>query len=76
MTAALGAGALKFIEMREGAKFRVDLKGLNALRLERAGLDPERIAVSPECTACRSDKYWSHRVTGGERGSQAAVIQL
>ena len=48
----------------------------NALRLERAGLDPERIAVSPECTACRSDKYWSHRVTGGERGSQAAVIQL
>lgn len=76
MTAALGAGALKFIEMREGAKFRVDLKGLNALRLERAGLDPERIAVSPECTVCRSDKYWSHRVTGGERGSQAAVIQL
>lgn len=76
MTRALGAGALKYIEMHEGGKFHVDLKGLNRLRLERAGLSQAHIAVSPDCTACRTDKYWSHRVTGGERGSMAAIIQL
>ena len=57
-------------------KFRVDLKALNAKRLESAGLDPEHIAISGDCTACLPEKYWSHRATGGVRGSQAAVIQL
>ena len=76
MTRALGAGALKYIEIKDGGKFHVDLKGLNRLRLERAGVLEEHIAVSPDCTACRPDKYWSHRVTQGDRGSQAALIQL
>ena len=76
MTEALGAGALRFIEVLPNGKFHVDLKGLNALRLERAGVLGAHIAVSPDCTVCLSDKYWSHRVTRGERGSQAALIQL
>ena len=76
MTEALGACALRYIEVLPNGKFHVDLKGLNALRLEQAGVRGEHIAVSPECTVCRSDKYWSHRVTRGERGSQAALIQL
>ncbi len=40
------------------------------------GLDPARIAVSDECTMCRPDKYWSHRVTGQRRGSMAAAITM
>ncbi len=57
-------------------KYMVDLKAINALLLDRAGIRRENIEVSPECTSCRSDKYWSHRVTKGRRGSQAAVILL
>ena len=76
MTEALGACALPFIEVLPTGKFHVDLKGLNARRLEGAGLKPEHIARSPDCTACRPDQYWSHRVTHGERGSQAAMIAL
>ena len=76
MTEALGAGALRFIEVLPNGKFHVDLKGLNALRLERAGVPGAHIAISPDCTVCHSDKYWSHRVTRGERGSQVALIQL
>lgn len=76
MTHALGAGALRYIEMRDGGKFHVDLKGLNLLRLKRAGVAEEQTAVSSDCTACRPDKYWSHRVSNGARGSQAALIQL
>ena len=76
MTAALGVRATPFITPIQHGKFLVDLKGINAMRLERAGLAPEHIAVSGDCTACQPDKYWSHRVTQGVRGSQAAVIQL
>ena len=47
-----------------------------AMRLERCGLLSEHISVTDDCTACLPKKYWSHRATGGVRGSQAAVIQL
>ena len=76
MTAALGASALPFISGGEGGKFHVDLKGLNRLRLERMGLLAGHVETSPDCTMCSPDKYWSHRYTKGERGSQAALIAL
>ncbi|MEA4956069.1 MAG: peptidoglycan editing factor PgeF [Pseudoflavonifractor sp.] len=76
MTAALGASVLPFLSGGGGGKFHVDLKGINALRLERAGLSPDHVDLSPDCTFCRPDRYWSHRYTGGERGSQAALIAL
>ena len=46
------------------------------LRLEKLGLEREHIAVSDVCTMCQHDRFWSHRYTRGERGSQAAMIQL
>ena len=42
----------------------------------RQGLTEDHIAVSPDCTVCLHDKYWSHRFTKGERGSQGAAIAL
>jgi YfiH family protein len=71
----LGSAAAGFIT-KPGDKCHVDLKGVNAWLLRRAGLTPDNIMISDECTACQSSKYWSHRVTGGKRGSQAAVIFL
>ena len=76
MTEAMGAAALSSIEVLPTGKFHVDLKGLNAKRLESAGLDPDHIAVSADCTCCLPEKYWSHRYTHGERGSQAAMIAI
>lgn len=76
VTEAFGACALKHIQFQENGKFHVDLKGLNALRLEKTGLLPEHIAVSTVCTMCQHDRFWSHRYTHGERGSQAAMLQL
>lgn len=60
----------------EPGKFLVDIKLVNALRLQAAGLPAANIAISPECTCCLPDKYWSHRYTKGVRGGQAAVIML
>ena len=76
MTAALSTAVLRHIRIKENGKFAVDLKAINAMRLEQAGLDPAHIAVSDLCTACHPDKFWSHRLQGTSRGSMAAVIQL
>ena len=76
MTETMGACTLPCIEALPNGKFRVDLKALNVRRLEGAGVLPEHIAVSRDCTACLGEKYWSHRVTRGRRGSQAAMIAL
>lgn len=68
---AFGNEAKQFIR-KEGEKYRVDLKAVNALALRHAGV--ENIEISDECTMCRPDRFWSHRITGAARGSQGAVI--
>lgn len=75
MTAALGSLAEPFMT-RTGEKWKVDLKAINAAVLERSGLLREHIDVSRDCTCCQHDRFWSHRYTKGERGSQAAVMML
>ncbi len=71
MLARFGPAAEESIR-REGEKYYVNLKELNALSLKRAGV--ASVTVSSACTACESSRFWSHRVTGGHRGSQGAVI--
>ena len=69
--AVLGEEAEGFI-VPAGEKFRVDLKGVNGALLRRAGV--REIEISTECTACRPDRFWSHRRVGNDRGSLAAII--
>ena len=71
MCAALGSEADPFIHAN-GSKYHVDLKGINALWLRRGGVT--NVEISTDCTACSPDRFWSHRITGGQRGSQAGVI--
>lgn len=73
MIAALGEEAKAYI-LPKGEKFLVDLKGLNALWLSRAGV--EQIHIAKECTACEPNRFWSHRRVGNARGSLAAMITL
>lgn len=63
-----------FFAVGDSGKYMVDLKEADRQRLVQLGLDNVNISVSDECTFCNCDKYWSHRKTKGERGSQAAVI--
>ena len=55
-----------------GIKYYVNLKEINALSLRRAGV--VHIDISDACTACQPHRFWSHRVTRGQRGSQGAII--
>ena len=55
-----------------GEKFHPDIKAVNELALRRAGVT--HVEISEDCTYCQHDRFWSHRFTKGERGSQGAVI--
>ena len=68
---AYGSEADAYVE-RRGDKYYLDLKAINALALRRAGLT--HIEISDVCTYCQCDRFWSHRASHGERGSQGAVI--
>ena len=71
MIAAFGSEVEQFIR-KSGEKYYVNLKEINALILRRAGV--RHIEISGACTACEHDRFWSHRVTRGQRGSQGAII--
>jgi copper oxidase (laccase) domain-containing protein len=70
--AAFGPEAERYIR-KKGEKYLLDLKAINAMVLNRAGV--RHIEVSDACTMCSPDTFWSHRVTKGDRGSQGAIIQ-
>lgn len=76
LTEAYGAAVCgRHIERKE-PKWHIDLVGLNRELLLETGMKTEHIDVSCPCTMCMSDKFWSHRKTGGRRGVQGAFIVL
>lgn len=78
LQAALGQGITPYtppLPERPG-KYAVDLKGLLAWRLCRAGLAPAHIDTLSLCTACHPELYWSHRKLGPARGNHGAMIAL
>ena len=76
MLSSFGDCAKDCIENLPTGKFRVSLPHLNLLTLLDCGIPEKNITMSDECTCCKSDLYWSHRKTGGIRGTMAAVIVL
>ena len=59
-----------------GGKFTVDLLQANRQVLLDCGVNDENITVSDICTKCSSELLWSHRATGGKRGTMAAFMCL
>ena len=55
-----------------GEKYYVNLKEINRHALSAVGV--QHIEISDACTVCEHDRFWSHRVTRGQRGSQGAII--
>ena len=68
---SLGDEVEEFIR-RQGDKYYVNLKEVNALILRRCGV--RHIEISSSCTVCEHTRFWSHRFTRGQRGSQGAII--
>lgn len=55
-------------------KYMLDLRGVVQKRFEQLGVLPQNISLVGECTMCHPELYYSHRYTGGVRGSLACVI--
>lgn len=72
MVRCYGEDAVKEYIRPVGDKHYVNLKKINALSLARAGV--KHIELSQSCTVCQCSRFWSHRVTGGQRGTQAGII--
>ena len=56
--------------------WHADLWEANRAVLLQSGIAPANITMSGECTVCRPDRYYSHRLCGVRRGSLCAVIGL
>ena len=69
--AELGKAADEWIR-KENEKYYVNLKEINAQFLRRAGVT--QIEISDACTLCDTDRFWSARRFGSQRGSQGALI--
>lgn len=64
----------KFIFPKKNNKYMIDLLETNKQILIRAGVPESNITVSDLCTKCNSDLLWSHRATGGKRGTMCAMM--
>ncbi len=67
--------AQRYITAKNGGLW-ADLPAMNVALLQDAGIAEEQISVCDRCTCCRPDLFFSHRATGGLRGTMAAMICL
>lgn len=59
-----------------GEKYYLDLWEANKQSLIQGGVDPLHIETSELCTKCHSERFFSHRVMGINRGSAVAILAL
>lgn len=62
--------------VKDNGKYQCDLWAANRIVLSEVGLLQENINISGVCTCCNSDLLFSHRKTGGKRGSLAAFLSI
>lgn len=61
---------------KQAGKYQLDLWLANRKVLEQAGLTREHIAVTDICTCHNSAYLFSHRASGGRRGTMGAFLML
>ncbi len=54
----------------------LSLQTANYCQLVDVGVTSESISISPFCTACCTDNFYSHRAEGGQTGRMFSFIQL
>lgn len=67
---------LTAVHKEQNGRVTLDLVEANVRLLTSAGIRPQHIEVASDCTACRTDRYFSHRAERGLTGRIAAVVAL
>jgi YfiH family protein len=68
------AGAV--IEGNIAGKYQLDLKRVNQLQAEKAGISAEHIELTPLCTSCAKERFFSYRAEQGCGGRFVSAIAL
>jgi YfiH family protein len=63
------------VSVRSGVR-ALSLQEANVRQLAQVGVSPRNISVSPFCTACRTDLFYSHRAEEGKTGRMLSLIRL
>ncbi|MBO9999338.1 MAG: peptidoglycan editing factor PgeF [Cyanobacteria bacterium SID2] len=58
----------------EPGKVRLDVRRAIVLQLDRLGIQPEQIAVSPHCTYQDPDRFFSYRRTGEKNVQWSGIV--
>ena len=58
------------------SKGHIDLWGMNKQILIDSGVPAQNIELPDLCTMCNTDLFYSHRVSGWERGNMAAFLSI
>ncbi len=61
-------------EKQKKNKYMLDLTHLNTMVLINNGINKSNISACNICTCCNTDKFFSHRVMGKNRGTMASFI--
>jgi YfiH family protein len=61
---------------KPNGKYLLDLKTVNAQQLESAGIRRAHIEISPICTACESERFFSYRAEKGCSGRFMSSIMI
>ena len=57
-------------------RYPLYLESDNRLQLEAAGVPSNRIWVSPDCTACDTGGFFSHRAEHGKTGRMMGLVGI
>ncbi|ACX52143.1 protein of unknown function DUF152 [Ammonifex degensii KC4] len=62
--------------VREGDKWRLDLREANRQLVLEAGVPQANVEVLPFCTSCHPELFFSHRRDRGKTGRMAGIVML
>ncbi|HEY9624985.1 MAG TPA: peptidoglycan editing factor PgeF [Crinalium sp.] len=60
----------------EPGKARLDVRRVNALQLERLGLQPEQVAIAPYCTYQHEDRFFSYRRSSQKKVQWSGIVSI
>lgn len=71
-----GPSADQFFVSDAQDQLHLDLRRALTWQLTQLGVRPQALEVSPDCTSCHLDRFYSHRAEHGRTGRMAAILML
>ncbi len=72
----MGSDLNQYLTPTEQGRYLIDLKGINRMILESAGIRAEAIEISEYCTMCNNDLLYSYRNEKPRQGLMSAIFAL